>query len=578
MTYFFATIMAMNSIIFWLKRNEKLTLGLLIVFFLFVRLSGVHLPLHQDEYKWPLISNPATANGVSIPHPPLSEFIYRTAGYIVGFNVNFRFVPLLFGTINLLLLYYFVRERFGKKEALAVSTIWIFSYFSVLASLMVDTDGEIMPFFFLLALIAYYKTQENTARKKWWIALLVLSCVGGFFIKVSFLLAVVALVADFLWSKKGSLNKKIILKYIGFGIAGVVGCVLLLIIAHLVFPFFNLATSVAYWEHFANFHRDILQTMIQCVKALLYSSPFLVFIPFLSRTDDVGKVKPLIFFLICAFLFYIVIFDFSLGALDRYLQLVVLPLSVLSGVAIVSVLKNTQRFKEVTREKLQTFFFLSCIFSVLLLLTQFTPHYAPPLQPKAEWISRVLSLRWNFVYPFSGGSGPLGFYVSFLYIALTWIISFVLLIWALFKPTLRAPLLVCILVLGGLYNLVFIEEYLFGFVNGYAATLLSHAVEYIKNNPDIQKVTVYNDNGGNEIQQIGKYRKRLYIDPKFDQSVKLASLNQYKEHYFVLNIPQIDQHSFYQKYFNSCKIIYKEVDQQISATVYDCRNAPDVIK
>jgi hypothetical protein len=89
-------------------------------------------------------------------------------------------------------------------------------------------------------------------------------------------------------------------------------------------------------------------------------------------------------------------------------------------------------------------------------------------------------------------------------------------------------------------------------------------------------VTVYNDNGGNEIQEIGKYRKRLYTDPKFDVNEKVATLNQYKEHYLEINVPRIDPNSVYRKYLDSCKIIYSNTDKSISAIVYDCTKAPDI--
>ena len=120
------------------------------------------------------------------------------------------------------------------------------------------------------------------------------------------------------------------------------------------------------------------------------------------------------------------------------------------------------------------------------------------------------------------------------------------------------------------------EEYLFGVWNGNAPRLLNQAVEYIKNNPDIKMVTTYNDNGGNELQQIGKYRKRLYVDPKFDINDKVKTLNQYKEHYFVLDVPRINPDSVYQKYFDSCSIVYEKQDKKMSATIYDCRKAPNI--
>jgi hypothetical protein len=560
----------MSNILKWLGEHEYALLLVLLVLFLSVRLPGVHLPLHQDEYKWPIIVNPATSVGVSIPHPPVGEFIYRTAGYIVGFNVNFRLVPLFFGTINLLLLYYLVRIMFGKKEAMVASLIWIFSYFSVLASLMVDTDGEIMPFFFLLALISYFKLKNSTGRHIYlWSTILLVSCVIGFLVKVSFILAIGAILADFLWSKKDLISKKEFLKYIAYLLALLGFFVLVLIVSKFIFPFFNLSKSIVYWEHFFTLNRGWLQTFIQCVKAVLYSSPLLILIPFFSEKSIISRAKVFIFFLIFSFIFYVLLFDFSLGALDRYLQLLILPLSVLTAATIVEITRTgDKRSKE--------FLLLGIAVSVVLVLLGSLPHFVPPLHPKTEWISRIIHMKWNFLYPFSGGSGPLGFYVSFLFMGATWIISFLVVIFSKIKLEYEKLALLFILPIAITYNGIFIEEYLVGHFNGYAPGLLSKAVQFIKEDKDIKMVTVYNDNGGYDVQQTGKYRKRLYVDPKFDINEKIATLNMYKEHYFVLDVPRIDPSSVYQKYFDSCKIIYHDVDKKMSATIYDCRSAPDI--
>ena len=87
---------------------------------------------------------------------------------------------------------------------------------------------------------------------------------------------------------------------------------------------------------------------------------------------------------------------------------------------------------------------------------------------------------------------------------------------------------------------------------------------------------MYNDNGGYDIQNIGKYHKRLYTDPKFGVEEKMVNLNLYKEHYLEVNIPRIDPNSFYRRYLDSCEVIYKKTDKSISAIVYNCESAPDV--
>jgi hypothetical protein len=556
----------MEKIINFAKQNQKYLIFVLLVVYILFRLPGINQPLHQDEYKWPIVVSPSYISDISIPHPPLGEIIYRIAGYVVGFNVHFRFVPLFFGGLNLILLYYFVRSKFGIKTAIIASGIWIISYYSILASLMVDTDGEIMPFFFLLLLIGYSKLRNEESRKWWFLILFASIC--GLLVKVSFILAVGAVVIDFLISKRKYLTKKEYIQYGGIALISVIGFILLLYISQFIFPFFHLSGSLKYWEHFFKWDRGWLQTAIQCIKAILYSSPLLILLPFFLKKENLSKIRVFIVFLIISFIFYIILFDFSLGALDRYLQLLVLPLSVISSVVISEV--------NFTDKRNLKWFNFGLILSLLIFSLQFIQHFVPPLHPKTEWIGRVLSLKWNFLYPFSGGSGPLGFYISFLFIAISWLTAFLSVIFYFFNKIDRLILISFILPICLIYNLTFAEEYLLGKINGYAPGLLVNAIEYIKNDPQIKMVTTYNDNGGNELQEIGKYRKRLYVDPKFDIHEKIKTLNMYKEDYFVLDIPRIDPSSIYAAYFASCVLVYNNVDKSISATVYDCKKAPNI--
>jgi hypothetical protein len=120
---------------------NKFLLGIVALFFVFFHLSGVHLPYHQDEYKWKLYSHPEIIPPGTVPHPPLTEFIYTKIGPLVG-DENFRFIPFSFGLINLILLYFLVKYLYGEKTAVISSIIFTFSFYSLLASLMVDVDFE----------------------------------------------------------------------------------------------------------------------------------------------------------------------------------------------------------------------------------------------------------------------------------------------------------------------------------------------------------------------------------------------------------------------------------------------------
>jgi hypothetical protein len=275
-------------------------------------------------------------------------------------------------------------------------------------------------------------------------------------------------------------------------------------------------------------------------------------------------------FLGVGLIFYLVLFDFSIGALDRYLQYLIVPLCIIVAPIFV------RTFREDIRPVPYWFFQTIAVLALGLFALQLVSHFAPPLYPKTEFVSRAAQLKWNFVFPFNGGSGPLGFYMSFLFMAATWVVGIALVALIYFKKHLRKSLMLALIVIGLLYNAMFLEEYLFGKVYGSTRTLLKDAIGYIQNNDSIKMVTTYNDIGGYELRMMGKYRKRLYIDPKFDIQEKLTSLNTYKEHYLVVEIPTIDKDTIYARYFATCSPMYRETSRKISATVYDCTKAPDI--
>ena len=254
----------------FLKKHEWVLVALFAIAFVLIRLPGTDLPLHQDEYKWPDITSPSYTSDIVIPHPPLSDLIYRTGGHIVGFNTNFRFIPLFFGTLSLILLYYYVRLIYSRREAVVASLVWIFSYYSILASLMVDTDGEILPFFFLVALIAYTKASRTFGRASWkWYAILLAACIGGMLVKLSFVLAVAAIAADYIWERRHEISRQLVGRILGYGVGGIVLVAALLLVANSLFPFFSLSQALIHGEHYFTLQRGWFQTAIQCIKALL---------------------------------------------------------------------------------------------------------------------------------------------------------------------------------------------------------------------------------------------------------------------------------------------------------------------
>ena len=538
------------------------------LFFILLRLPGLDLPYHQDEKKYAVSISVADSN---TPHPPISKAIMIYTAKIFGRD-NFRVMPFLFSIANLLLLFYFVRFKYGMRAALWAILLFAVSYYSVLASLMVDIDGAILPFFLLLSMIGYYRWQEaNGQRSKFmWGFILVATLILGFLTKLSFIIVVGGLILDYLIQMWEGGDKKARFKYSIMAGGLLALLVLALLGVRVVSPSFNLARTISHAQD--SFHltgRAYLQVLIQSVKAIIYLSPLLVLPLIFTTRERWAKLRFFFIFIFVGLIFYLIVFDFSRAALDKYLAFLVIPLAVISGVTLGEIFGQENSGSDIRRG-----LFTGLAIAVSIFILQFLPHFVPPLYPKEEWINRIMGLRWNFIFPFTGGSGPVGFYVSWLFIGLSWITSAIFGILALIRKQRSIYFLTAMLVLGFFYNAVFVEEYLTGRINGSPNVLLRNAVSFTEKNDKIKKIISYNDIGGYEISKLGKYQYRFYAVPK-NEEVHRELFSGFKGHYLVIDIPHLNPASFYGRYFSTCEAVYSDQSRYISAKIYDCKNAVD---
>jgi len=544
---------------------------LLLVFLLFLvlRLPGLDLQYHQDEYKWAFLVNPENNILGSVTDPPLSELLFVMAAEIFGYD-HLRYMPFVFGVISFGLLFYFVKEKFGHREAFLSSFFFSVAYYNVWASLLVDRDGAFIPAIFLTCLIFFYKwlSAEEIRKKIIFGSLLALFIAVGFLTRLHFILVIGSLLLEFIiYNRRKLYDKNFLFKYGSLVVIYFMSLLLVLLNGHLIYPYFKIATMFNYSSHFIVSSRNWFQIFTQFFKALFYISPLFLASFFFIPKNHITNLRPLLLFIGCGLLFYLVLFDFSSGALDRYFVFLIVPAVITGGIVTADIFRDHGGVKDAVITGL--------ICAGGLFFLQFLPHYVPALYPKPEWYYRVFDLRWNFVMPFTGGSGPLGFYISWLFISLTWIATSFLVVLAKFREYFTKKVWVIILILGIQYNLVFTEEYLFGKINGNSDKLLKNVQEFVIKNKSIKEVITYNDIGAYELRKAGKYRRRLYVAPKFEGSYQDV-LNNFKSYYMVLEIPKIDPKSIYAEYFSSCEILYEEWSGVIPARVYDCKNAKNI--
>src|SRR3989344_4304145 len=549
-----------------LNLKKGLTFKIMLVLlglFLLLRLPGIFLPYHQDE--WKNVSAAATVEraGSFFAHPPLMQMMFVAAHKMFGADY-FRILPLLFALASAGFLYLVVWNRDGKKAALWSTTLYATSFYAVLGSLVPDVDGAILPFFFLLTIYLYDRWADSKKLK--WFLLLVSSLITGFLIKLSFVLVVGTLVVDYLiehWRsvtfRKATLGIAVLAGFSFFYIA-------LLYLIRFAYPAFDIGIMFGHANQFAdNIGRNWIQVIVQGMKAIFYLSP-LFLVPFLFINQEIFKKTRIFFvYLILGFIFYFVLFDFSRGALDKYLMFAVIPLATIGGVIFGDIFNSSN--KVISKKFLFISLGVGAVISAFLWALNFMSHSVVPLYPKEEWFNRVLHFDWKVLNPFNGGSGPLGFYVSFLFIAASFIVSITLSIIGIFKKEWRRGLVVILVMIGVTYNLVFVEELMFGKINGNAPKVMREAISFITDSEEIKNVLTYNDIGNHELSAIGKYAGRIYATPQSEAGYK-KKFTEFDGQYLIVEIPRLS--GFYREFFEDCQTLFETSSGKITGRVFDC--------
>jgi len=533
-----------------------------VVIYLALRLPGISLPYHQDEWKNVASSATVAAAGQFFAHPPFMQMFFVLDYRLFGIDY-FRVLPLLFSIGAAILLYFVMKRRAGQAAALWSVALFTVCFYNILGALQPDVDGAILPFFFLLAVFAY----DRLPRKKWF-AIFILALLAGFLVKLSFILIVGVFIIDYLWAHlHDKLFKKTAWCAAGFIAFGAIYVALLYLI-QAIYPAFSIHFMLTHAHQFvAAAGRDWTQIAAQAMKVMFYLSP-LAIVPLLFTTGEAfRKTRAFWLYLAFGFVFYFVLFDFSRAVLDKYLMYAIVPLAAIGGVILADVFKG--KVWSSYKRQFITAGVIGVVVALALVAANFLPQTVVALYPKTAWFSRVLHLHWNVLTPFNGGSGPMGFYVSFLFIGTSFLVSLVLMIAAFFKKAWRAPVAIILIMIGIAYNLVFAEELFYGGLNGSAPTLLAQTTAFIAQDPVITKVMTYNDIGAGPLSLMGKYTGRIYATPDSEGQYR-QKFAAFDGQYLVIDIPRFDPNGFYYKFFAQCHVLFRATSGQIAGSVYDC--------
>ena len=556
----------MNQYAGWLstKRRELLAFAGLLLAFIAVRLPGFWLPFHQDEWKIAEVVRSQIVGGVMSAHPPLYELIFRWSGYLVDADYV-RIVPLTFGLISAVLLYLVVRRRAGVRAAYAAIALYTVCAYGVYASVMVDVDGAILPAFFLAAVYAYdrFRSAESSRASFAWGFGIAVAVFLGFLVKLSFVLVLGALILDYVIEVRHRLTRALIIRSLTVAAMCALAAFVIVASMQLLFSIFNFGEIMAHALSYVRFEgRGYLQILVQGTKAMFYLSPLLLVPLLFASKESLAKNRIFAVYLGLGALFYFVIFDFSQAALDKYLMFIVVPLAAIVGTVI------ADSMRDISSRQVVSGVLFGGIGALVLLAVNFLSPSVMPLYPKTAWLSAILSGNWNILLPFTGGNGPLGFYLSFLFITAGFILSAVFAVYGKYIPRARTAALVAVITVGVAYNCIWVNELFFGRINGSAPAVLQSALSYVARD-EVKRVITHADAGSYELSGMGKRAGRFYAVPGYEEAHR-ELFAAFDGHYLVVDMPHINEGSFYSKFFSTCETVFATSSGVIPAHVYYC--------
>ena len=513
--------------------------------------------------------NSAISGDLSSPPPPIMELSLSLAGRFFGYE-NLRVVPFVFSILNLWLVYLLARRLSGgKKAAYFAAGLFVVSVYSLIANLQIDIDGAILPFFVLLSYYFYLKITVDKDKRFVWLFLAAI--VGGFLAKLSFLLFVAALAVHYLLTLYTDKKFKVEIKKLLILLAVVI------LLALGVYVFYNFENSriLEYASGFKvlNFgSRAYFELFLRLFKFFIWLSP-LLFLPLVTglfKREFFIRHRVWFIYIFFNFIFYLVIFDFATLPIERYFMFITAPAVLISADLLSSFFSKINPSTLFRTSKKYLFFSLGG-FLLLLITTATISYEVLPLNPKVAYLDKLKSLNFNFLIPLTGGSGPIGFYVSAQFILWAWLVSFVALLSGFFAKKYREMCMMIFIVFGIGYNILLSSEHLFGNLYGSVDRITKESVDYVINNKEIDGVITYYDAGVYYLKINNKYDSRFYTAPKRDYTIKLT---EYRGYYMIVDFPAIDKKSKYWQLISRCDLDKKFTDKYVDSYIFDCHSSP----
>ncbi len=537
--------------------NKKILLAIVIAAF-FVRLLGSNLIVYTDEAHYTNIdayfsskyfltygakpmteelSHPYFSSLGFFPaiphHPPLSMSLFFISNLFFDGAFAFRIIPIIFGTLSIILIYLVAELQYGKKAGIIAAILGAFGFYHILASVQLDQHGSIHFFFFLISIYSILRWEKEKG-KEWFVISAVSAGIAAMNVySAIFLFAAIGL---YMLVMKKDITKSIIL---------MIRFYLISLIIYSIFPILSLI-----------FNKDILmRTFLVAglfqptinfrypVFVLIWLGPLLLGLTLLSLKNF--SKKDVIFWLWILVGALPLIFTDLNTSIDRYLMLTIPAFIILSAKFLSEVeVKKKQHIIGITS-------FL-VFYSFLMFLNLNNVDYAPHILE--NYISNALSLKWNFFFPITGPSGP-SFGLVFSSIAFSLIFSFVFwlltLISLLRNTGIYKAFLSIFLGIAFAFNIVLAQELLLSIAHPNYSEVNYELIDYCKSHDFPEKI--YTNNRA-LFYYLNKTGETLYSYTETSPEETKALLAQGNVTAIIFEFPKIPRESQLWKSLESCKL------------------------
>jgi hypothetical protein len=522
------------------KKKLVIVFFLLIFAFLAIRIVGLNSPLYDDEVDHLLSRYNPQPFGLN-PHttkPPLMSWMNLSFSSTFGEEIwKFRAFVLFFGITSLILTFFLSKKLYKSDKAALISTAIVgFSFYHILGSLQVGSY-MILTFFYLVFFMLYlhYKSTEKN------IFLIVLGIVWGLALLLResavLMLLMVGIyeLLDIIKKNNWKLivdKTKIILPILLIG--GMIFS---------IFPLLNYLASLPLVDHVVGNVGKRLKpgfSLMGFSMFLFWATPFLVglfSIGVIEGYKEKSNKIPLIWFF-TVFIFYLVVIPI-LGDFSTYFVNLIIPMALIGGYFL-------SKIKWKTKYCFMGGLVFILSYMIFTRLNRGVLEYVPRLMD--VYLSRLSSLNWDFLFTYTGSSGPL-FFLSFKSIMIAYIVSFILIIlFFVFKSKItRKYVLVAFIGFSFAFNIVVAQEYLFHVNHPNPGEAINDFVNYYEKN------------------------KGKFIEPFYTNNVAMLF---YLDRYYLLDLNGKNEKYYYMGIYGEYMEKINKLTEQKGGTVFLLAHPP----